>query len=147
MPLAQEAPLRLTALSSDAVEICAELEIGNASEVGLTLDPFRGVQRQTEVAYDHEAGRLRCAERSGQFRLLAGEDRLSLRIFLDRSVVEVYANGRAALTAGEECLEAGEETAPREAAPSVALFARGGEALASAVDVWEMASIWGPPAE
>jgi hypothetical protein len=72
---------------------------------------------------------------------------LTLRIFLDRSVVEVYANGRAALTAGEEYPEAEEEAGPRQAARSLALLARGGEARAPAVDIWEVASIWGAPTD
>jgi beta-fructofuranosidase len=94
-----------------------------------------------EVAYDREAGRLSCAERSGEFRLLPGEGRLQLRIFLDRSVVEVYANGRVALTAGGDCV--GEGAPRREGEIAMTLFSRGGRARASAVDVWEMASIWG----
>jgi beta-fructofuranosidase len=127
------------------VEIRAEVEVGGAHEVGLTLGPVPQVRGTTEIAYDHEAGRLRCAERSGRFRLLPGEERLTLRIFLDRSVVEVYANGRVALTAREEYSEAGEDGDPREAARSLALFTRGGEARAPAVDAWDMASIWGAP--
>ena len=41
--------------------------------------------------------------------------------------------------------EAGEEEGPRGAPRSLALLARGGEARASVVDVWEMASIWDTP--
>ncbi len=145
--LAPDAPLRIADLPSDTLEIRVELEVGGAREVALVLGPFPSVRGQTEIAYDHESGRLRCAGRSGRFRLLPGEDCLTLRIFLDRSVVEVYANGRAALTAGEEYPEAEEEAGPRQAARSLALLARGGEARAPAVDIWEVASIWGAPTD
>ena len=83
-----------------------------------------------------------CAQRVGEFRLLSGEDRLQLRIFLDRSVVEVYANGRVALTAGGDCLGLGEGAPRREGEGALTLFSRDGQARASVLDLWEMASIW-----
>jgi beta-fructofuranosidase len=141
--LEKDASLLLTDLPSDTVEIRAEFEIGEAREVGLTLGHVSSDRSQIAVAYDHEAHRLCCAERSGKFRLLPGEGRLQLRIFLDRSVVEVYANGRVALTAGLDRLGAGEGALPWEGECAVTLFARGGQARASAVDLWEVASIWG----
>jgi hypothetical protein len=124
------------------VEVCAEFELGGAREVGLTLGHVSPGRRQIAVAYDREAGRLRCAERSGEFRVLPGEGRLRLRVFLDRSVVEVYANGRVALTAGGDWLGVGEGALEPGGRRTVTLHARGEGALASAVDVWEMASIW-----
>ncbi len=60
---------------------------------------------------------------------------MRLRIFLDRSVMEVYANDRLALTVASDRLGL-------EGEPSAVLFARGGRARAAAVDVWEMTSIW-----
>jgi beta-fructofuranosidase len=140
--LANDASLVLAGFPSDTVEIRAEFEIESAREVGLTLAHGSRVRRQMEVAYDHEAGRLSCAQRVGKFRLLPGEDRLQLRIFLDRSVVEIYANGRVALTAGEACLGVGEGAPRPEGEGALTLFSRGGQARASALDVWEMASIW-----
>jgi hypothetical protein len=74
--------------------------------------------------------------------VLPGEDRLQLRIFLDRSVVEVYANGRVALTAGGDWLGVGEGAHEPTGGGTVTLLARGERALAPALDVWEMASIW-----
>jgi len=144
--VAEDASEVLAHLPSDTVEIRAEFELGGAREVGLILGHVARHRRQVVVAYDREAGRLRCAERSGEFRHLPGEDCLQLRIFLDRSVVEVYANGRAALTVGLDGLGIGEGALLREDERALTLFARGGEAHASAVEVWEMASIWGAPA-
>jgi beta-fructofuranosidase len=129
-----------TDLSSGAVEICAEFELGGAARVALELAPPGGAK--IEVAYDHQAGRLHCAGRSGEFRVLPGEERLRLRIFLDRSVVELYANGRAVLTAGGDWLGVGEGARQPAGGGTVTLLARGDGALASALDVWEMASIW-----
>jgi len=140
--LPKDQPTILMDLPSDTVEICAEFELGEAREVGLTLGDIAPGRRQIAVAYDREAGRLSCAERSGEFRVLPGEGRLELRIFLDRSVVEIYANGRVALTAGGDWLGVGEEALESEAGRPLTLLARGEGALASAVDLWEMESIW-----
>jgi beta-fructofuranosidase len=142
IPLAKDAPEILTDLPSDTVEVCAEFELGAAREVGLAFGHVSPGRRQIAVVYDHQAGRLSCAERSGEFRVLSGEGRLQLRIFLDRSVVEVYANGRVALTAGGDGLGVGGGALESEGGRPVTLLARGEGALVSAVDVWEMESIW-----
>jgi beta-fructofuranosidase len=140
--LAEDAPEILTDLPWDTVEVCAEFELGGAREVALTLGCVSPGRRKIAVAYDHEAGRLSCAERSGEFRMLPGEDRLQLRIFLDRSVVEVYANGRVALTSGGDWLGVGAGAPEPTGGGTVTLLARGERVLASALDVWEIASIW-----
>jgi beta-fructofuranosidase len=140
IPLTADVRELPTDLSSGAVEIRAEFDLGGAARVALGLAPPGGAK--IEVAYDHQAGRLHCAGRSGGFRILPGEERLRLRIFLDRSVVELYANGRAALTAGGDWLGVGEGAREPAGGGAVTLHARGDGALASALDVWEMASIW-----
>ena len=61
--------------------------------------------------------------------LREGEN-LKLRIFLDRSVLEVFANGRQCIT---------QRVYPsREDSRSVRLFARGGSAKALEVEAWDM---------
>jgi sucrose-6-phosphate hydrolase SacC (GH32 family) len=62
-----------------------------------------------------------------------GED-LTLRVFLDRSVVEVFANRRVCMTGRMYPEDAG--------AVEVALLAESGEATAKQLDAWQMKSIW-----
>ena len=57
---------------------------------------------------------------------------LNLRVFLDRSIVEVYCGG-AALTGRTFC---------NPKALGVDLFAEGGPALLESLDVWEMQPMW-----
>jgi beta-fructofuranosidase len=65
---------------------------------------------------------------------LGGGEPLKLRVFLDRSVVEVFASGRLCIT---------KRVYPtRQDARGVALFARGGDARVRSMDVWRMAPIW-----
>lgn len=63
--------------------------------------------------------------------LVLGENEpLDLRVFLDRSVVEVFANNRACLT-----------TRMYRAVIGVALIAKGGDAEVQSVDMWQMGSM------
>jgi sucrose-6-phosphate hydrolase SacC (GH32 family) len=64
------------------------------------------------------------------FRLAAGEP-LKLRLFLDRSLLEVYANGRQCVT---------QRIYPtREDAVEVRLLAGGGAATVRTLDAWDLA--------
>jgi beta-fructofuranosidase len=67
--------------------------------------------------------------------LLEGQP-LRLHIFVDRSVVEVFANGRAC--AASRVYPSGSDSL------GVALFAKGGAAEARSIDIWEVGSIWTP---
>ena len=59
---------------------------------------------------------------------------LELRVFVDRSVVEVFANG---------CHYLAKRIYPaRPDSLGVQLFARGGKATVRSLDVWQMGAIW-----
>jgi beta-fructofuranosidase len=60
-------------------------------------------------------------------------DTLTLRVFVDASVIEVFANGRLCLTS---------RVYPSETSLGVALFAQGGSVGVPAIDIWSMRSIW-----
>ena len=63
------------------------------------------------------------------FKLVQGES-LKLHIFLDRSVMEVFANSRLCLT---------QRIYPTRAdSLGVSIFARGGEVILNRLDIWTM---------
>ena len=69
----------------------------------------------------------------GPIKMAQGEP-LRLRIFVDRSIVEVFANDRQCLTL---------RTYPeREDSIGVSVFARGNSARLASFDIWQMGSIW-----
>ena len=79
-----------------------------------------------------EAARTVSAQEA-PFELGPGEP-LKLRVFLDRSVLEVFANDRQCIT---------QRIYPdRLDSLGVELFARGGDAKLLSMDVWQMAPIW-----
>jgi len=70
--------------------------------------------------------------RAGE-RRCAGET-LKLRVFVDRSVVEVFANGRQALAVR---LYPG-----RADGTGISLRTQGSEAMLRSLDVWQMRCVW-----
>ena len=75
----------------------------------------------------------RCvAAQEAPFALAVGET-LTLRVFLDRSVLEVFANGRQCIT---------QRIYPsRSDSTGIALFSRGGSANVELLEAWPMAPI------
>lgn len=61
-------------------------------------------------------------------------DPIRLRVFIDRSIIEVYANGRQCLTM--------RAYPTREDSVGVSVFARGSEANLISLDAYQMRSIW-----
>ncbi len=83
----------------------------------------------TYSASGQRDGALVTDSQEAPFRL-ADNERLRLRIFLDRSVLEVFANDRQCVT---------QRIYPmREDSLGVALFAKGGEAVVRTLDAWDM---------
>ena len=73
----------------------------------------------------HDTEQALCSARQLQPR-----EPLKLRIFIDRSVVEVFANGR-------QCMTQRIYPARRDSL-GVALFSSGGNARCTALDAWDM---------
>ncbi len=130
----------LEGVPGDACELEIVIDSATAAQYGVLVRRSPGGEEETRLYYDAQQGRL-CfdATRSGvdgrrvleqaPLALPAGEP-LTLRVFVDRSIVEVYANDRQAI---------GRRVFPgRSDSLGVALFATGGSAHVSAVHAWEM---------
>lgn len=127
---------------SRTLELRAEFGAAEARQYGLRVRCSPDGSEETLLYYDAAEKRL-MAERahsslnpeakreaqSGAFALEPGET-LSLHIFLDNSLVEVYANGRACLTT---------RIYPTRAdSCGIRLYAQGGSALLTSLDVWTL---------
>jgi beta-fructofuranosidase len=71
------------------------------------------------------------------FELKENED-LTLRIFIDKSMIEVFANDRQAAVAWHEYL-------PENL--NVSLFSKGGDLTVKKVTGWKINSIWKPASD
>ncbi|MFN3649794.1 MAG: glycoside hydrolase family 32 protein [Armatimonadota bacterium] len=145
--LTPEKPLVLDRSAwGDAVEIVAELELGGAAEVGLTVRAGEG--EETRVGYDAGTKQLFVdrtrsgksdfnqgfAGRSGGPMPLRGR-RVKLHLFVDRSSVEVFGND------GETVLS--ELIFPRPESQGISVYSRGGEARLVRMEVWKLRSALG----
>ena len=136
----------LEGMCGDMLEIVAEFEPGDARQVGLKVRCSPDGAEETFIYYDVATQQLAVdrgrasldpqTERSirqGTVLLGPGEP-LKLHIFLDRSVVEVFANGG-------RCLTNRVYPARADSLGAVAV-AQGGTARLTSLESWEMASIW-----
>lgn len=130
----------LEGVRGDSCEVEVRGEVGGARRVGLKVRASVGGEEETLVYYDAEAGELVMdATRSGgdgrrvveraPFELAEGE-LLRLRVFVDKSVVEVFANDRQAI---------GRRVYPtRPDSVGVGVFAEGGRTGEGRVMAWEV---------
>jgi beta-fructofuranosidase len=140
----------LAGITGDCLEIIAEFEQNPATPAqafGLKLRCSPDGEEQTLIVYDRKAKRLDLLRdrsslgpeadrdaRGGPFDLQSGET-LRLHIFLDRSVVEVFANGWVCLTA--------RIYPTRTDSLGLAPYIEGGQVVLKSIDIWEVKSIWG----
>ena len=136
----------LDPVRGDSLEIIADIAPGEAEMVGVAVRCSPDGAEQTLIFYDRmrgllgvDASRSSLSDaavrdvRSGPFDLAEGET-LRLQIFVDRSAVEVFANGWACVAA--------RVYPERLDSLGVALFARGGAATVLSLEAWEMGAIW-----
>lgn len=147
-------PQLLDKFRGDCVEILAEIDLGDSHQAGLCVRSTRDGSEQTLVGYDRDSqsmytdtmkssldpdiqvtGRGRFAGRGiqqGDLPLKNGEP-LQLRIFVDASVIESFANGRASMTS---------RVYPTNAdSLGIGLFAKGGDAKLRHLTVYNLAPI------
>ncbi len=112
----------LDGLAGDLFEVSADIDVGTAAEVGLVV---RGEPITCSVK-NHTLTAL------GTAPLNLVDGRLTLRVLVDRTSIETFANsGRVSLTS---CFLPTQE--------GIALFARGGTAKVKSLEVTELKSAW-----
>lgn len=140
-----EANDQLKAIQGDMLEIQLEMERGSAAQLGIKVRCTPDGEEETLLYYDWKESMLladrtktsqhseeRCSGIQGGKLDLCGEN-LKLHLYLDRSMVEAYANGLKSLTT---------RVYPgRKDALGLELWGDG-EALVKSMDIWEMKSIW-----
>lgn len=118
-------PLTLDEPAGELFDIEAVIELGDAETVGLDIQGHR-------IEYSASSGELTALGHSAP--LQAEDGRISLRILVDRTSVEVFANGGRVQLAS--CV------LPDANRRGLKLFATGGPARVVSLNVWEVRSIW-----
>jgi beta-fructofuranosidase len=126
---AGEQPLALP--NTNTLEILGRIDLATADVLSLTISGKAATSRPVTI----EIGRPPAAKTQADLSLsLDRNDRkLNLRVFIDRSVIEVFANGTLCAT---------KVVAPIEPGSTLSLQARGGAAKAKRIECWPMKTIW-----
>jgi sucrose-6-phosphate hydrolase SacC (GH32 family) len=124
----------LEKVQGDVLEIRAEFELQGAEALGLRVRRSADGKQAVTIRFDGKE--LEVAGTKSALPLRPGEKTLRLHVFLDKSVLEVYANDRACVT---RVIQAGKDDLGVEA------FATGGTARLQALECWQLASIWAKP--
>lgn len=140
-------PAQTLDLRGDTLEIVAVFEAGDAAELGLSVRCASDGSEATHIRYNYAEGRLlidtrksSVDETTAQRDLytascpLDRDGKLTLHIFLDRSVIEVFANAyvHAALRVYPT----------RPDSDGIRVFAEGGRARLVSLQAWTMHPIW-----
>jgi beta-fructofuranosidase len=116
----------------DTVEIKAALDLSDACSTGLKVRCSTDGKHAVTISYDGQT--LDAAEVTLPLSLSGDEKVLTLQVFLDRSVMEIFANdGRRAVA---------KVIYPQQKDTGIELFATGGTAHVKSIDVWHMKSVW-----
>jgi beta-fructofuranosidase len=126
-------PLPLDGIAGDALEIKLVYLPGDGKR-GLRVYCDREGKGGFPITVDASAGTLNLGEMKVPFALKPNEE-LTLRVFIDKSMIEVFANDRQAAVAAVKYDPAN---------VGVALISDGAESWVTEVRAWKMRSIYGP---
>jgi len=122
----------LKKISGNTLEMEVAFKSPAAKEFGLDVLCDKKGENGVRVAYLADSKTLRVGTVNAPFELKKGED-LTLRIFIDKNLVEVFANDRqAAVSAGKYI--------PEDL--TIGLFSNGGDVIANKLTAWKMKSIY-----
>ena len=136
-----DSELALPDIGGNSVELAIEMNSKDAQQYGVKVCCSPDGDEQTTIYYDAAEKKLKVdtnkssltegpkSVEAGPFALKADEP-LKLRVFVDKSVVEVFANGRQAVM---------RRIYPsREDSVGVRLFSNGGPAIVATFEAWDM---------
>jgi len=133
--------MQIDRIGGNSLELFIDMESADASEFGVKVRVSPDGQEETSIFYDASDGTLKVDTRksgpehpskaleAAPFKLKKGE-RLQLRVFVDKSVVEVFANSRQAI--------ARRIYPSRADSLGVSLFSTGGTTRVHALKAWKI---------
>ena len=113
----------------NTLEIEVEIDLQSAGSVHLGI----GNGKVQPVTIGFNGLELRVQDAKAPLPRAKGEQKLRLRVFIDRSVLEVFANETVGIT---------KTITPLEATATLEIHTDGGSANAKRIQAWPMNSIW-----
>ena len=121
----------LTLPKTNTLEIHAEIVLTTAEGIDLAFKNGPGGAQPLILNFSHSE--FKVMDASAALPPDNGGRRLSLRIFIDRSVLEVFVNGTVCAT---------KIISPLDSNPTLEITAHGGDAEAKLVQAWPLKTIW-----
>lgn len=133
-------------IRGSALEIRAEFEPGEVGELEIVLAASEDGSERTSITYNAQAGQLVvnrqhssqdiAADRWANMasHVLASDEKLDLHVFLDGSVIEIFANNRTRL--------ASRIYPSNTDSQGVAVVSRQNDGRLHSLDIWKLRSIW-----
>ena len=123
----------LKEIAGDTIELEVIFAAPQATEVGLNVLCDQQGNSGVKIASGKDAETLTVGYNNrAPFKLAQGED-LTLRVFIDKCMVEVFANNRQAVLIWDD-------NDPSQL--GISLFAKGGDARVKSIKAWKMKSIY-----
>jgi beta-fructofuranosidase len=129
----------------DALEIKIQMSYDLQTEIGLFLQTSSNGQEQTRVLYQPEHQQLVVqrfnpnpgVDIDSHFvpLVLQSGELLTLHVFLDHSVFEIFVNGHTCLVTRIYPV--------REKSSQIGLFSGNNPAIVTTLDIWKLKDIWG----
>ena len=116
---------------SNSLEILAEMDLHQGKKVGLELKSGRSDSKPVEITFD--GTQLTVMDVKTAWPVAGGTSKLKLRVFVDRSVLEVLANDIVSVT---------KTIVPLDSAPVLNLQCDPGGARLKSIQAWPMRTIW-----
>jgi len=116
---------------TNALEIRAEIDMQTAKSIELGIKS--GAKGAVPIVMHSNGAELQVLDARAPLSLAGGRRKLTLRIFIDRSVLEVFANETVCIT---------KIISPLDANATMEIRAEDGTATAKRVQVWPMETIW-----
>ena len=116
--------------ASNTLEVEVEIDLQSANGVHMSIS---GASKELSVKVDFKGLELRVQDAKAPLPLAKGERMLKLRIFIDRSVLEVFANEAVCVT---------KTIPPLDTNSTFSVRADGGTARLKRLRAWPMKTIW-----
>ena len=126
---------KLEKITGDAIEMEITVAAPLPKEFGISLLADADGKNGMSIVAGAESKTLMVGTIRPPFELKKNED-LTLRVFIDKNLVEVFANDRQAAVFAHRHIRKN---------PNISLFAKGGDAAVKSVKAWKMKTIYEQP--
>lgn len=128
-------PCRLEKMGGDTIELMATIKPVSAEACGMRVLCDKENGKGIDVMVELGKKCIRLGSTTAPFDLMPGES-IQLRVFVDRSIVEIFVNDRQAVV---------KQHAYEPEHVGVCLLSSGGDCVAESVQRWRVDSIYTPP--